>query len=966
MSPSELGKDRSTGRRPTALSFDQLQAGVRAAEAALRLGHYRSALDSYCVLLRSRLAVAGGVDGFGAAELVIIERLSELTSLFGMFETADDLLVTMVGLCRNARNDVAADYAQLKRVELALARGRMQQSFNLLGDLKERIGDVDEIDLSPRGLKHWEATIEWRHVEAADRSVLLTRIYLVMGQVLAGIGRYGDALTVLERGLAHAEEGAAPDLARRTAPHIGLARVAALLEYGDLDAAERTLASFITDAPDNLAPAIHTRQLELSGKLDMLRGRLGSAARNFEGVVRFCDQKGFGRAGAAAALNLAHALVLFNRVGEALWLAEKAGARAAMLGDRGLEMRAATVASLALARRRSPVMAASLALSVKDMVQGRQSRGSDIRRPARSPVLLPVSQADNFLSFFEDRALEFQWVLASDPEDAKARLGLMKDTFSSTDSRLIHIQLGVLDGYLALVHRDFAAAESYFGRAAERLSALSLKPELCQVQHLRAHCLTQLGKLSEAARLAESAERLLLDISGSLVGGDRDTYLLNKATMEEAYIASQIEELVREEAQSAQASYLGRLRHRIRTARRLHRLMEHIDAYKLGRAGRQLAAETEVPLQDRRPSMLRRLLVSQRDRALLSYLVLPDRVFVMWSGFMTIGFAVSPVTRIDLRERVRNWHQRMRGERVGPRRDIGMADDDPLVEEPSDEQLIGDLGEALQLDTALAALPKRVSGLVVIPDDALHGVPFAALSHEGRYLVEKFALSIGYATWPSVKKRARRKLGLVVGVSKGFGRLQDLPQVPAESHAVADRLGSWGLEIRPFIDDEDASKASMLDVLQEAAIAHFACHGTFEPDQPDQSGLELMPRMGRDGRLTLHDLARVRLDNCQHVTLSSCWSADNFIIPGRWIVSLPETLWRSGAASTLGSLWPVDDDFAVAFVSRFYAEMKRLPRDAALREAQLASLSGELGRRGIPAIFWSGFRVCGEPGRLRL
>jgi CHAT domain-containing protein len=201
-----------------------------------------------------------------------------------------------------------------------------------------------------------------------------------------------------------------------------------------------------------------------------------------------------------------------------------------------------------------------------------------------------------------------------------------------------------------------------------------------------------------------------------------------------------------------------------------------------------------------------------------------------------------------------------------------------------------------------------------------------------------------------------------------------LPKVGEEVRSVAAWLSDRGLDVRPLVDD-DASRGAVLDGLRGAALAHIACHGTFEPDRPDHSGIILIPEPGCQERVTLRDLSSLRLEHCRHVTLSSCWSADNFILPGRWIISLPETLWRSGAESALGSLWPVDDDVAGAFMSRFYTSLERLPRSDALREAQLAALANELGCRRTrdgdsidtsATFLWAGFALYGETGRLTL
>jgi CHAT domain-containing protein len=140
----------------------------------------------------------------------------------------------------------------------------------------------------------------------------------------------------------------------------------------------------------------------------------------------------------------------------------------------------------------------------------------------------------------------------------------------------------------------------------------------------------------------------------------------------------------------------------------------------------------------------------------------------------------------------------------------------------------------------------------------------------------------------------------------------------------------------------------------------------------------LIPESGQAEVLTLRELAGLSLDRLRFVTLSSCWSADNFVLPGRWVISLPETLWRAGAHSILGSLWEVRDDIAVAFMDRFYRNLDSYPRDQALRLTQLACLEGKIfpGNKlngelslenkmaGNPEN-WAGFNLYGDYRALR-
>jgi tetratricopeptide (TPR) repeat protein len=960
-----------------AISFAELNAGVQKAEDLLALRRYREALTVYVELLRRRLdAVAGGDGGFDEADLIVVERLAELATLFGFFDAADSLLEGMVTLCREAGNDLGADYAHMKRVELVLSRGQTHDAFVRLGELKHRIGEPEQIDLSPTGLIAWERSIRWPpSYGAADRAVLLTRIYYAMGRILAAIGRYGDALCVLQRGLVHADDAHGPDLARRAATPMRLARAAALLERGELDEAEELVVELATHPDDHLAPAIRTRRLELAGKLHMMRGRLAAATEHFGEVMQFCQQHGFVRARAAAALNLAHVFVLLNRVGEALRLVQEAADSAAALADHSLDLRAAAIGSLALARRYSPVAAVSIALSVKEMIGGQRLRVEGTQ-PAALPPAPTIAQSDNFLALFEDRSIEFQWALAAEPAAAQERFHAIRDVFCDADSRLIQARLPMLEALFEFGRGNYAAADSKFASAAEQLDALGLKPELWQALHLRARCQELLGHQENGTRLGEAAEALLTEIAGSLPGSDRAIFLLNKATVDEQFVLAQLEALVRDQQQAATGFGFASVRARMRLLRRLHGLLEHVDTYKEDLADRQLVRERVAPpaskARARRGSLLKRLLSIPRNRAVLSFLVLPDRLLTVWTGFMTFGFSVSPVTRLDLRERVRRWHELMHSAAAGPRRDLGAVDDQAVGanESASGAKLIADLGDALQLDTVLAALPKRVRALSIVPDDVLHGVPFAALMHDGKYLIERFALSIGFTTrTPAAARRADRRSALVVAVSQGLG-LPPLAQVPQESRSVTSWLEKRGLDVSALVDGA-ANRGAILDRLGATAIAHIASHGTFEPDRPDRSGILL----SLEERVTIRDLAQLRLEHCRHVTLSSCWSADNFILPGRWIISLPETLCRSGAESTLSALWAVDDEVAAAFMDRFYAELERRPRDAALRAVQLACLANELGRVRAQAgrlidtratFFWSGFTLCGNPGVLRL
>src|SRR5262249_3927037 len=221
--------------------------------------------------------------------------------------------------------------------------------------------------------------------------------------------------------------------------------------------------------------------------------------------------------------------------------------------------------------------------------------------------------------------------------------------------------------------------------------------------------------------------------------------------------------------------------------------------------------------------------------------------------------------------------------------------------------------------------------LSFVPDDSLHGFPFAALMQGDKYLVERYAVSVALEREPQRPVLNRPLAGpaeaLLVGMSRGNSRFAPLLGTPRELDGVERWLRDARVGVKRLMD-EQADRETVRSALARAAFAHLACHGVFCRDDAGGTGLVLLsdPDSEKEEILSFQDLAHLDLGGLRHVTLTACWSADNFVLPGRWVVSLPETLCRAGVRSVLGSLWQVDDNLAIAFVRRFYLRLATLPR----------------------------------------
>jgi tetratricopeptide (TPR) repeat protein len=942
--------------------FEEFTAAIEAAEDQWQSGRWVAARDAYRDLAIRRQAELGTAETLVDADLLVIQRLADLSTPLGDTEAVDTLLAALGRLYRERGFQGRADHAAIKRLHLALGAERFYDAIAALRSLEPSLGRVEEMDLSSRGLARWETGRPW---PADERSVLFSQLYLGMGRLLASLGQYDDALTVLERGLIYSGPEASP-LAREAALPLRLALAAARLEKGDLAAAAEALETLSPDAREH--PGLAVRRCELLCKLHLLRGNLQAAVEQLEQAAAICQERGFLRAALVTASNRAHVRILLNQTAEAERLLEAVAAGADSLGDEALARRAALLLRLAQARGGSLLGNEPLAWAVTEMQQGVADDAEDAEVPGPAPALKaspPVERSVSHLAFFEDRALGLRIQLArGDLDAAAATLAAIEQDFKNTQSDLIRRLIDILSAtvlyYQGRYYQGHAGPPSAGSRdrllQAEKLcqetrtalKELGLKPELYQLQRVLGWCLRHLERpAAERDALASENQRLLDEMADSLPPEQRALYLINKWRAGEEALAIEIEGLVQLRKRARSLGFWRRLALRWQLLRRLNALLDRIYREKEALAAEAVSGAPDGGRPSPFLSLGRRLALSPLRKATLAFLVLPDRVFLARVSWMSLDFSVSPLRRPQVRELVKAWHDKALDGPAGAGRQAGQ-----------------ELSDRLGLTAALAALPPRVSSLIIVPDDALHGLPFAALRYQDQYLVERYALSMSYQCRPRKleRRKQRERQVLVAGVDRGTGELPDLPNTGRQLSCVGEWLARRGIPNTPVLN-EDASRSVLLERLPRASLCHISCHGVFQPDRPESTGLVLLTRDGGEEVLSLRDLSGLSLSRVRQVTLVSCWAADNYIFPGRWIVSLPEVLWRRGAASVLGCLWEVEDGLAVQFLQDFYSSLDTLPRDQALRRAQTRFLKDQ---KTSDPLWWAGFQLYGDPGALVL
>jgi CHAT domain-containing protein len=252
--------------------------------------------------------------------------------------------------------------------------------------------------------------------------------------------------------------------------------------------------------------------------------------------------------------------------------------------------------------------------------------------------------------------------------------------------------------------------------------------------------------------------------------------------------------------------------------------------------------------------------------------------------------------------------------------------------------------------------------LVVVPEGRLRQVPFAML-------LEAPASRFQYADAPFLLRRhpittdlAAALLTDTAAVASSppldlvaFGR-SDFAAAPPLSDlpAVRDELGALRSRFRRGIValDEEATESALDAHLPNARVIHLASHAEVDTRRPLYSRIQLWPDATEDGQLYLFELAGRHLP-AELVVLSGCSTARGQVLAGEGMMGLHYGFRAAGAATSVGTLWHVDDEAAGALMERFYVHLGRgLSKDRALQQAQLDYLDTAEGMKASP-FYWA-------------
>jgi CHAT domain-containing protein len=282
------------------------------------------------------------------------------------------------------------------------------------------------------------------------------------------------------------------------------------------------------------------------------------------------------------------------------------------------------------------------------------------------------------------------------------------------------------------------------------------------------------------------------------------------------------------------------------------------------------------------------------------------------------------------------------------------------VERGGDLDAAGErLSEILLAPIAGRPLPSQ---LVVVPDDVLHAVPFAALHLPGGRtpLVERVevrvvpSLALAKTTSAPPPGPAEELLSLWVADPDAPG----VARLPAARKAAGEAAAAYGRAHATLLLGREATAEAVRQALQRSSLAELAVHSTSTSSFLGSRLLLSPGGLNQSGELGAADLAELPLSDLRLVVLASCDSANSRYRGSEGLGGLQWAFLAAGTDAVVATLWGVEDGAAARFTGRLHDHLRRGQRlAAAMRGAARESISA-----GDP---WAAFVHYGGDPRLR-
>ena len=255
----------------------------------------------------------------------------------------------------------------------------------------------------------------------------------------------------------------------------------------------------------------------------------------------------------------------------------------------------------------------------------------------------------------------------------------------------------------------------------------------------------------------------------------------------------------------------------------------------------------------------------------------------------------------------------------------------------------------------------KIETLVFVLNGSLSNIPVAALHDGNQYLIENYQIAIApslklFNPTPLERKRLNILLAGLTQESEQFSALPGVKEEITQIDKLITRL--YPRRSQTFLDEDFTTQNLKNKVLKKpVSIIHLATHGRFSSN-PDNNFI-----LTSNGKLNINVLDNLLTQRqlpdsppIELLVLSACQTAKG---DNRATLGLAGVAIRSGARSTLASLWTVNDESTAQFMIKFYQELLNsgVTKAEAVRQAQIYLLKQSKYKHPY---FWAPFILVGS------
>ena len=270
---------------------------------------------------------------------------------------------------------------------------------------------------------------------------------------------------------------------------------------------------------------------------------------------------------------------------------------------------------------------------------------------------------------------------------------------------------------------------------------------------------------------------------------------------------------------------------------------------------------------------------------------------------------------------------------------------------------------ASELETASRREASQIKNLVFVLDGALRNIPMSALYDGQNYLVARYGVAISpgvqLVSSPSLARENLEVLlaGAVDSPSFQAQELAPLDNVAVELAGIAETIGKT-----KKLENQEFQQTNIQEQINRNSynIVHIATHGKFSSNSQETYILDWNEAIG------LSDLDRIleaedfqKAKTIDLLVLSACETATG---DRRAALGLAGVAVRSGASSTVASLWQVNDASTAEFMIEFYRQLNnpQFSKAEALRNVQLNFIARSDDTDYNRPYHWASFILVGD------